>query len=193
MSEVPIYAFEGLDGAGKTTNIELLDEALQERGFEVTTLSSPSHSILGRFIRERMFDFDPWLKDELFVLDMRHSLQTIPDSTNIVLFDRFLDSVYTSNAETDRDALWARTADLPIPRRTFLLDITPELSWEREGVVSDHPLDMDWLRQKHARYQELLDMDKHNFCTVDASQEIHAVFQTLLSTILNDLVEVEEV
>ena len=44
--------FEGIDGAGKSTQIQNLKEWLEANGFRVETLVEPTDSEVGKLIRE---------------------------------------------------------------------------------------------------------------------------------------------
>ena len=46
--------FEGLDGAGKTTQIRLLAEALEERGERVVLTAEPTEYPSGKALREAL-------------------------------------------------------------------------------------------------------------------------------------------
>ncbi len=48
--------FEGGDGAGKTTQLRLLAEALEKRGLEVLCLHEPGHTALGERVRNLLLD-----------------------------------------------------------------------------------------------------------------------------------------
>lgn len=187
MTEPSLYTFEGLDGAGKTTNVHRLKSSLEHLGVAAITLSSPSRSPLGQFVRQHFLELPPEIKDGLFIVDMEQSLREIPANKDVILFDRYVDSIFSSNTHTDREELLKQTASLPVPKRTFLLDITPELSWQREGAVSDHSLDIEWLRFKHSRYQELVTLEPDRIYCVDASRPLSVVHDDLLSVVLNDL------
>ena len=44
--------FEGIDGAGKSTQIQMLKEWLEANGFRVETLVEPTDSEVGKLIRK---------------------------------------------------------------------------------------------------------------------------------------------
>ena len=47
---------EGIDGSGKSTQIQLLKENLENKGYNVTIVEEPTDSDIGRIIRERLKD-----------------------------------------------------------------------------------------------------------------------------------------
>ena len=44
--------FEGIDGAGKSTQINLLKDWLEQNGFDVETVVEPTDSEVGKLIRK---------------------------------------------------------------------------------------------------------------------------------------------
>ena len=193
MHEALMYTFEGLDGAGKTTQVRELRTHFESQGLQVAVCISPSRTTLGQFIRGHLSDLDPWLKDRLFVLDMQHSIANLPSNTQLVLWDRYVDSIYSSNKETGLRDVEELAKDLPAPHRTFFLDIPPEISWEREGQVSDHPLDLEWLRMKYERYSLLSQKYPDRFFRVDATQSLMGVRENLIARIRQDIMEIDSI
>ena len=63
--------FEGLDGAGKTTQVELLRERLEHEGREVVATREPGGTELGERIRELLLGgvpVAPWAEATLFAV-----------------------------------------------------------------------------------------------------------------------------
>ena len=48
--------FEGIDGAGKSTQIKLLKDWLEQNGFDVETVVEPTDSEVGKLIRKILQD-----------------------------------------------------------------------------------------------------------------------------------------
>ncbi len=51
-----LVAVEGIDGAGKDTQLGLLAAALEEDGYQVTRTFEPGHTIAGQWIRDFLLD-----------------------------------------------------------------------------------------------------------------------------------------
>ena len=93
--------FEGLDGAGKTTQVRAIAEALRERGIEVMTTREPGGTVLGERLREILLDGDAITRDAelllLFAARAEHVETRIRPALgrgDYVLCDRFTDASY---------------------------------------------------------------------------------------------------
>ena len=91
-----LIAFEGIDGTGKTTQIELLAEVLRQRGLRVVATREPTDGQYGRKIRQLYKNRKSVTPEEelnLFLHDRReHVVQVIAPalaSGKVVLTDRY--------------------------------------------------------------------------------------------------------
>ena len=182
-----MISFEGLDGAGKSTQTQRLKEALEKDGFRVLLLTSPSRSLVGRIIRANLMNMEDHNRDRLFAYDIKRASRQIDGSYDLVLWDRHLDSIYTSNADTKASNVEKLSIGILVPHKVIFLDIMPEVSWQRESAKSDHPLNMDWLMMKYERYQELLEREPERFIVIESTRPIDEVFEEILSSICDFL------
>lgn len=187
MKEIPMVSFEGLDGAGKTTQTQRLKEVLGETGLKVLLLTSPSKSLVGRIIRANLSNIIDSRKSRLFAYDFRRSSRQINEDYDLVIWDRHIDSIYTSNQEIGILDVEHDTKGIPRPNKVVLLDITPEVSWQRECTKSDHPLNIQWLRMKYQRYRELLEKEPERFEVIDAARSVDEVFKEIIRSMHNFL------
>ncbi len=143
-------AFEGGDGAGKSTQAGLLRSALEAIGREVVLTREPGGTELGAAIRQVLLHGDhvaPRAEALLFAADRAHHVATVVrpalDRGAVVLTDRYLDSsiAYQGQAralsqDDIRDiSLWATEGLLP--DLTVLLDVSAGEGRSRRAGVHD--------------------------------------------------------
>lgn len=184
------FAFEGIDGAGKTTHITRLNEELQALGLRTIVMASPGRgTFTGQILRSNIGKIDPRRANKLFAYDIERSGRTIPLNTDVVLWDRSLGSVRTSNSsveEADAD-IGNIASKIAQPDKTIYLSIPPKESWKRESATSTHPIDQEWLKTKYDRYQTIIQQAPERFTVIDATQPLDTVYQALLGLVLEDL------
>lgn len=143
-------AFEGGDGAGKSTQVRLLAAALEERGREVVVTRQPGGTPLGAQIRDLVLHGDhvsPRAEALLFAADKAHHVDELirpaMDRGAVVITDRYTDSsVAYQGAGRDLGAvevhdlqMWA--VDSLLPDLTVIVDISAEEGRRRRGEVHD--------------------------------------------------------
>ena len=137
--------FEGIDGSGKTTQINKLCEYLEKKGRKVYVTSEPTISLTGGMLRDALSGVSKRTSCEMaamFVLDrIFHNVNTkwginkMLDEDYVVLCDRYYySSLAYQGSETDFE--WVKSMNLNCPEiRTpdacIFLDLTPEESLER--------------------------------------------------------------
>jgi dTMP kinase len=132
--------FEGGDGVGKTTQIELCCQWLEEQRYDVVRTFEPGDSTIGAAIREVVLDpatgeISPRAEALLYAADKAQHLYAVVRPAlargAVVVCDRYVDSMLAyqgagrvlAAAEVERVARWA-TEDLR-PHLTVLLDTEP--------------------------------------------------------------------
>ncbi len=189
----PEYMLEGLDGAGKTTHLARLADDLESLGLRVFLVSSPSRkpNSLGPILRRNIGSIGPERATELFGYDIRRTRRIIPPNTDVVLWDRGIDSVRVSNQDPQEaeKILVRHKLNLHPPTRTIFIDISPEISWERERAASDHPIDEKWIREKYERYRFLLQQDPNQYHVIDGTKPIDMVYDEIRQFIERELSE----
>ncbi len=145
-------AFEGGDGAGKSTQIQLLAAYFRGQGRAVTICREPGSTPLGEQVREVLLhqnDLHICRWSELFLF-MTARAQLVMEVIRpalargeVVLTDRFLLSsvVYQGyGGELGADAIWEigrhATGGL-LPAMTFILDVSLEVAEERRLAAPD--------------------------------------------------------
>ena len=187
--------FEGGDGAGKSTQVRLLQEVLQQRGREVVVTRQPGGTPLGEQIRELVLHGDhvsPRAEALLFAADKAHHVDQLikPALTDgkVVITDRYVDSSITyqgAGRALGRDEImalqhWAVGGLLP--DLTIVLDVTPEVGRERRGDAPDRlESEADAFHAAVRRgYLELAAGDPERYLVLDAAQPVERVHAAVL-------------
>lgn len=135
--------FEGIDGAGKSTQIDVIEATLKARGLEVIRTREPGGTPLGEVIRKELLsvDMDPATETLLFFASRaEHIAKVIRPAIERgawVLSDRFTDATYAYQVggrgfpphKVEELERWTQ-GELQ-PDRTVLFDIDPQVAAER--------------------------------------------------------------
>jgi dTMP kinase len=143
-------AFEGGDGAGKSTQVRLLAEALRAGGHDVLETRQPGGTDLGNALRDLVLHgghVSPRAEALIYAADKAHHVDTVIRPAlaagRVVLTDRYVDSATAYQGggrdlgaqEVARLQRWA-VGDL-VPDLTIVLDVTPQAGRQRRGDVHD--------------------------------------------------------
>ncbi|WP_374967995.1 dTMP kinase [Terrabacter sp. BE26] len=187
--------FEGGDGAGKTTQVRLLQEVLQQGGREVVVTRQPGGTPLGEQIRELVLHGEhvsPRAEALLFAADKAHHVdQLIKPALHegkVVITDRYVDSSITyqgAGRALGRDEImalqhWAVGGLLP--DLTIVLDVSPEVGRERRGDAPDRlESEADAFHGAVRRgYLELAASDPERYLVLDAAQSVERLHAAVL-------------
>jgi len=177
-----LITFEGIDGAGKSTQAQALAEALGARGLPVVTTYEPGATKLGATLRPILLAGDLPLGTEaellLFLADRADHVQQIIEPAlaagQIVLCDRFIDSTlayqgYGKQAELDRLVRWNTDCSGGlIPDLTLLLDCPVGEGARRRQRATDR------YQRRNGNYHERV---RQGFLTLAAAEpeRIHVI------------------
>ena len=137
--------FEGIDGSGKSTQIQNLAKFLEDSGFDIIITREPGGSVGGEEIRNLLLQgaVDRWSAETeilLFTAARRDHLERIIlpalQGGKIVICDRFTDSTRMYQGMRGpklRDLVDKLTKEVINcdPDLTIIIDIDPEISLER--------------------------------------------------------------
>lgn len=146
MSSGLFITVEGTDGSGKTTQIKLMKQYLEDRGYEVVLTREPGGTHISEKIRDLVLDkentdIEPITEMILYAASRaQHVSQLIKpalEAGKVVICDRFVDSSYAyqgfgRNIDLKAVADVNRIAvDGIVPDITFFLDIDVEIAIKR--------------------------------------------------------------
>ena len=184
-------AFEGGDGAGKSTQVELLAAWLRERGREVVTTREPGGTEIGRSIRALLLDasttVSPRAEALLYAADRADHVASLVEPAlrrgAAVITDRYVDSSLAyqgagrelEQSEVRRLSAWA--TDGLTPDLTIVLDLPADVGLLRAGGTPDR-LESEPLafhERVRAGFLALADREPGRYLVVDAQQDVDAI------------------
>jgi dTMP kinase len=189
--------FEGPEGAGKSTQVELLRAALADRQPVVTR--EPGGTGLGERVRDLLLHADVGMAPETeMLLFMAARAELVARvirpallERRVVIADRYHDSTLAYQGGARGAPTWWPES-FPRPDRTFLLELAPEDGLERlgrSGRTADRleSEDLEFHRAVARAYRQLADAEPGRFVRLDAmrpAEEIHAAVMSELSGLL---------
>jgi dTMP kinase len=201
MKKGKFIVFEGIDGAGKTTQIQLLAKRLRESGVDVDVSAEPTTNESGKALRRALSGQDKKSYCEMaamFVLDRighNYEIRELVDAGKTVISDRYY---YSSLAYQGKatDYNWVRTMNIDCPdiRRPdvcIYLDLTPEESLKRisngrESVEIYENLEkLTEVRASFYYTIEDLRKDGEQIFIVDASRSIEEISDEIFNIVSN--------
>lgn len=168
--------FEGIDGAGKSTQIRMLKEWLEANGFRVETLVEPTDSVVGKLIREILQRPDAETDEVqkilalLFAADRMFIMDKLKDDSKIFISDRsFISSLaYQEPADwVEQLNRYAKKPDLLI-----LMDLDVKTSVARASG-EDTFENVEFLTRVKDNYLKLVDNYTHEI--IDANRGVNKV------------------
>jgi dTMP kinase len=196
-------ALEGGEGAGKSTQLVLLESWLRERGHEVVVTREPGATPAGARIRELLLDptatLSPRAEALLYAADRaQHVAQVVRPALKrgaLVLTDRYVDSSLAyqgAGRELVRDEVarlsrWA-TEGLK-PDLVVLLDVDPVLGLRRAGDSPDRieAESLEFHRRVREGFLELAGQDPDRYLVVAADapvEQVHEAVRTRLQALV---------
>jgi len=200
-------SFEGIDGAGKSTHIDGLAQALRAQGRSVTLTREPGGTPLAEKLRTMVLN-DPMdaMTEALLVFAARrdHLQQLIEPALargDVVLCDRFTDATFAYQgggrgfdlavlAQLER---WvqtvapARTPLLREPNLTLWFDLDPAIAAQRlaSARVPDkfEAQPVEFFRRVAAGYAQRQAAAPQRFARIEANQSLEAVWEDVLATV----------
>jgi len=188
--------FEGIDGSGKTTQINMLNAYLLKKGYNVLLTREPGGTPLGDVIRNILLnpenkEMSAKAETMLFLASRAELVEKIIapalKSSKVIICDRFFDStvVYQGIARSlgvermFEMSLWTTSGIKP--HLTFLLSVNVE-ACESRMMLDTKVLDRienekrDFKQKIQEGYLEIAKRNKDRFVVIDAGMEKDDIF-----------------
>ena len=192
-----LITFEGGEGTGKTTQINILKKYLEDQGLEVIITREPGGVTSAENIRAVIFDneIDPITETMLYAAARReHYIKKIKpalDAGKIVICDRFIDSsiVYQGIVRGVGVDLVENINKYAInnvePDLTIFFDLDPETGLKRVSLRNEqmNRFDKESLdfHLKVRKGYNLLSKTRNRFVLIDASKSIEDVTKQIIN------------
>ena len=197
-------SFEGIEGSGKSTQIELIEELIRAKGYQVKKLREPGTTELGEKIRNIFLEkttetVDPITEAFLLYasrkhLDQNFLRQNLSDGA-IVIADRYADATlayqsYGKGLDHNFVKLIHDSSQLLSPDLTFYMDISAELSRER---ISEREMDrmesesIDFFKKVREGYLQIAHDNPERVVVLDANKTIDELHESIKKIISNKL------
>ena len=206
-SRTRLISFEGMEGCGKSTQIQRVKAWLEDSGKDILVVREPGGTPLGEAIRHLLKHDESGIEmcdeTELMLFAASRAELTrkkiIPhlEAGGWVLCDRFLDSttIYQGRARGLNTAVVSRINQFAIkntyPGLTLVLDLPLERAFERMAArkQADDPRDRmeeqpeDFFKTVSDSYRELARLEPDRVTLIDADDSSDNVFATIQDTI----------
>jgi dTMP kinase len=198
--------FEGTDGAGKSTQIRMINEYLMENGFDTLLTREPGGCVISEKIREILLDVNSESMDArtealLYAASRAQHVEEVirpaVDAGKIVLCDRFVDSSYAYQGFGRQLGLKniIKINDFAagglLPDRTFFLQLPPEKAFLRMNEQKVHDrlesAGEAFHRRVYEGFLKISSLYKDRIVIIDVKgtkQETHALIRAAMDHIL---------
>jgi dTMP kinase len=187
-------SFEGIDGVGKSTQLDLLVRYFEELGRTVCRTLEPGGTDLGREIRElllhRKGEVAPRAEALLFAADRAHHVATLVrpalERGEVVVTDRYLDSSVAYQG-SGRDLGFDQVRNLSLfavdgllPHLTVLLDLDAEKAAARRSNTGAEPdrlerAKTEFFETARQSYLTMAAAEPSRWLVLDAEQSVEAM------------------
>jgi dTMP kinase len=197
-------AFEGGEGAGKSTQVRLLADSLTDQGREVLTTFEPGDTEVGRQLRQILLghqtgDIDPRTEALLYAADRAEHVASVVAPAlaagAVCITDRYIDSSIAYQgagrtlepADIEHISQWASGGLLP--DLTIVLDIDPAVGLTRFDTPADRlesePLAFHQRVREH--FLALSGRSSERYLVLDATAPVDVVAAAAREAVLGRL------
>lgn len=193
---------EGTDGSGKSTQLNLLSQYLEKKGFNIVFVREPDGTKIGEKIRDIILDINnkkmDYMTETFLYASSRSQLVNeiiAPElkKGSIVICDRFVDSsiVYQGIARNIGIDVVKKINNIATggltPDITFFLDLSPQEAIKRK--IQQKELDRlesekDYFYKKvYDGYKLLISQNSERIKVIDATQSIENIHKNIVNYI----------
>lgn len=192
-------SFEGIEGAGKSTQIVRVKEYLESKDFRVIVLREPGGTSFGEKLRQAILGsknpIHPVSEMHLFASSRAQlltevTMKELNTPGTVVIYDRYIDSSIAYQGKgrglgTETILKTHQTFPLTLmPHKTFYLKIDPELSYRRQKI-RNAPKDyfekqgLEFYQKLVEGYEEALSYFPNRIAAIDGAQGEMEVFDQI--------------
>ncbi len=198
-----LISFEGIDGAGKSTQARKLKEYLEERGLDAVLLREPGGTSLGEAVRDLLLREEPLPLTELLLFEAARSelvgrlIRPLLDEGKVVILDRFTDSTlayqsYGRGLDANLVEELNRTAAQGlVPKLTILIDLEPHIALSRKRDKNRFE-NADFIRKVREGFLEIARKEMERFYIIDGNRPPSAVFEEVKKAVEEKLWELRK-
>jgi len=196
-----LISFEGIDGSGKSTQINLLSDWLSEKDIEFIVVREPGSTSISEGIRNILLDTQNLQlcsesESFLFLSARAQLVKEIIDpalqSSKFVICDRFIDSTLAYQG-------YGRGMDIPkldamnnmaigdcIPGKTFLLDLDFQTSINRKDDSENDRMEsagIEFMNRVRNGYLQIATQNLTRITLLDSDEERSSIFNKITATL----------
>ena len=192
--------FEGIDGCGKSTQLNLLSEYFKSKGLEVAITREPGAKGLGEKLREILLNYEGEVSSNceafLFLADRAQHIDTLVkpaiEAGKVVLCDRHTDSTvayqgYGRGVDLRQIKMLNEIATSGlVPDLTFVFDIDVETSQKRVGQTKDRmeSAGLEFHNKVKNGYLEIAKQEPDRVKVINSDDSIENIFKKVEQEIL---------
>jgi len=197
-------SFEGIDGSGKSTQLNLLREWLEQLGRNVITIREPGATLLSESIREILLStkqsITPTAELLLFSAARTQLVERVIEPAltagSIILCDRYVDSTtayqgFGRGLNMDQVAEISRIATRGVmPELTFFIDVRYEQAQQRmqfaEGAAEPDRMERaggEFFNRVRDGYLAIAEAEPKRFVVIDGYRDRDAIHRDILSVV----------
>lgn len=192
--------FEGIEGSGKSTQIQMLKEFFEKKSLKAFFTKEPGSSEIGKEIRSILLNKENKIypQTEIFLIfadRVQHVQEIIKPNLNegkIVVSDRYFDSSVAYQGQREGISKieiyeLIENLDLPTPDITFLLDLPANVGLKRaKNRASLDRFESEEISFHEGVRQNYLDLQEQNLeriVKIDATQSPNEIFSNIIKRI----------